>query len=427
MIASLGASGLAIYGGTLVAVAILTWLRPIYGLGALLVLDPFDLTRATGPTTVTLPKAALVGLLLALALRRPPLRALWSAPVRPIAIGAVAILCATALAATQADYPGPALREIAKSAEYLAAFAGAVLAFSADADERFFAYALAAAAALVALPALAQEWTGAPSVLMLHGQVFPRVAGPLEGPNQLAGYFDVAVPALLAIVLRARGRMPLAGAALALCAVTDVLTLSRAGIAAAFVGCCVVVALGAEGERLRRYAFSIAATAALVFVSLGSLGLLARFASFDAPERPTGLGTRRELWNAALALWRAHPWLGVGGGNYELELPRAGVTDAQTHANSLYLQSLAEGGLVLFAAVVGTLWAALTTLLRGAAGSTLALAAFGATLALALHQIFDLLVFFPKVGLLWWLVLGVGAAAITRSGRPVVDAEPSAS
>ncbi len=101
----------------------------------------------------------------------------------------------------------------------------------------------------------------------------------------------------------------------------------------------------------------------------------------------------------------------MGGGNYELELPRAGVTDAQTHANSLYLQSLAEGGLALFAATVGTLVAALLVLGRRAARSPLALAAFGATLALALHQLFDLLVFFPKVGLIWWLVLGLGAAA----------------
>ena len=209
--------------------------------------------------------------------------------------------------------------------------------------------------------------------------------------------------------------MPRLAIALGLCVCADALTLSRAGILAALVACSVVVGFGASGERARKYATYVAGTALLVFVGLGALGLLARFASFDSPERPTGLGTRAELWRAAFELFRTHPLLGVGGGNYELELPRAGVTDAQTHANSLYLQSLAEGGLALFGAVAGTLAAALLALGRRARGSAFALAAFGATLALSLHQIFDLLVFFPKVGLLWWLVLGAGAAAVGKS------------
>jgi O-antigen ligase len=394
----------------LLAAAGLTWMRPIYGFAALILIDPFDVSHAAGLTTLTLPKAALVGFLVALALRRTSARPLWDPAVRPILLGAAAIVAATALAATRADYLAPALRETAKAIEYLAAFAGAAVAYSADPDERFAAYTLAAGASLVALLAVVQEWTGAPSSLYLHGQVFARIAGPLEGPNQLAGYFDVVVPAMLAFMLA--GNMPRMAFALALCVLADVLTLSRAGILAGLVACLAVVGLGgANRPRARRYAVYVAATALLVFIGLGALGLLARFASFDSPVRPTGLGTRAELWRAALALWRSHPLLGVGGGNYELELPRAGVTDAQTHANSLYLQSLAEGGLALFAATVGTLLAALVTLGRRVSRSAFALAAFGATLALALHQIFDLLVFFPKVGLIWWLVLGAGAAA----------------
>jgi O-antigen ligase len=408
-------AGAAAYALLLIASALLTLRRPLYGLALLVVLDPFDWSKAVGPTTLSLPKAALLGFLLALALRRTPLAPLWGVAVRPILLGATAILIATALAASQADYLAPALRETAKAAEYLAAFAGAVVAFAADPDERVAAYAVAAGASLVAVLALGQEWTGAPSALVFGGRTFPRIAGPLEGPNQLAGYFDVALPALLAFLLSGRAaRTPLA-IALGLCICADALTLSRAGILAAPAACCAVVAAGASGARARRYAIAVAAAAALVFVTLSGLGLLARFETFDSPERPTGLGTRAELWHAALALWRAHPWLGVGGGNFELELPRVGVTDAQTHANSLYLQSLAEGGIVLFAATAGTLGAALVSLGRRARRSAPALAAFGATVALALHQIFDLLVFFPKVGLVWWLLLGAGAAAASRA------------
>jgi hypothetical protein len=266
----------------------------MYGLALLVVVDPFDLSRAAGETTLTLPKAALVGFVVGLALRRPSLRPLWGAAVRPILFGALAILAANALAATQADFLSPALRETAKAAEYLVAFCAAAAAFAADPDERLAAYALALGASLVAILALTQEWSGAPSSLLFHGQTFPRIAGPLEGPNQLAGYFDVTVPAILAFMLALR--MPRLSVALVLCVVADVLTLSRAGILAALVASCGVIGLGSTGPRARRYAAYVAATALVVFVGLGSLGLLARFASFDSPERPTGLGTRKELW-----------------------------------------------------------------------------------------------------------------------------------
>ena len=60
---------------------------------------------------------------------------------------------------------------------------------------------------------------------------------------------------------------------------------------------------------------------------------------------PNGLGTRRQLWDAAWRLWLRHPWLGVGAGNFELELGQAGYPELHTHANSGYLQALVEKGI----------------------------------------------------------------------------------
>ncbi len=134
-----------------------------------------------------------------------------------------------------------------------------------------------------------------------------------------------------------------------------------------------------------------------------------------------GVGNRSELWAAALRMWRDRPVFGVGAGNFELELPRYGVFGVRTHANSWYLQSLAEGGIVLLTATVAFVAAISAALggkdllarLRG--GSPWVLAALAATVALALHQVVDLLVFYPKVGGAWWLLVGIAAAA--RSTR----------
>jgi len=131
-----------------------------------------------------------------------------------------------------------------------------------------------------------------------------------------------------------------------------------------------------------------------------------------------GVGNRSELWAAAWRMWRTHPLFGVGAGNFELELPRYGVFGVRTHANSWYLQSFAEGGIVLFTATLALVAASIGAFLRRPIlarlrdGSPWVVAALAASLALALHQVVDYLVFYPKVAAAWWLLLGIGAAAM---------------
>ena len=417
---ALAAAALVPFALVAIAAAALTVWRPAFGLCALIVTVPFDAPEALGPTTLTLPKAVLAGMLCGLAIRRASPRAVLARPIRALVLSALAVFVVTALASSQADYVVPALRETFKALEYLLAFLAAFAAVAADPAERTVALAFAAVTLAVALGALRQEATGAPSALLVAGRVVPRIAGALEGPNQLAGFFDVMLPLAIAFALRLRGGAAwLAASIAALAAATDVLTFSRAGLIAAFVAGAVVVLVATDGVVRRRAFIGIALVAVAAAAALGASGTLSRFVAFDEPVLPTGLGTRRELWHAALVLWRHHPLLGVGGGNYELELPRAGVTDAQTHANSLYLQSLAEGGIALLAANLATLASALRTFGAALGSSPFALGAFGATIALALHQIFDLLIFYPKVGEQWWLLLGTAAAMVAKSKTSV--------
>jgi hypothetical protein len=54
----------------------------------------------------------------------------------------------------------------------------------------------------------------------------------------------------------------------------------------------------------------------------------------------------------------------------------------------------------------------------------LVIGVLGASVALALHQIFDDMVFFPKVGELWWLVLAIGVVEVVNSrddARPLEE------
>ena len=422
-----------VYAACAVAVALLTRRRPALGVAALLVLAPFDLARYVGPTTITTLKAGLLGMLGALAFSHPDLAAFRTFPVRAMLLAFGATLGAIALSALHAEHLGAVVREAFKDAEYLLLFLGAVAAFATDPDDRPFWRMLEAAVALVCLSALAEYVVGAHSGVFVHGQSFPRIAGALEGPNQLAGYLDVALPVLVARALVHRDRA--LTAVIALAAVTDLLTISRAGIVGAVIGLLVVLLVL---RRSRGTVWRFAAAAAVV-VALGA-GLAVRagapagyFTLDQATQAQDHLANRSQLWHAAVALWQRSPLVGVGAGNYELDLPEVGLTGVRTHANSIYLQSLAEGGLLGLAATVALFAVTLVTLARSGVRRPLVVGALGAAVALAAHQVLDDLFFFPKVASAYWLVVGVAVAEVAarrlferRRAEPYVAAPAAA-
>ncbi|MEO6836028.1 MAG: O-antigen ligase family protein [Candidatus Tumulicola sp.] len=408
----------AIFVAVFVAAALLTARRPSYGLGGLILAMPFALAREFLGTTVTLPKVVLVGVLIGLTTYPGCAGRLRDRPM-PLLLGMLGIyLAITALSVVDAAHRGATLRETLKVGEYAALFIAAYLCYRLDADDKAIAGAIAIAAIFVSLSALAQEIIGAPSGLYVGKAIVPRIAGVLEGPNQLAGYFQVAIAALGAWTLTRRST--LLDAALGLATFADVLTFSRAGLfGLVVVGSVLALAGGRTALRALRPAYLGLAA------GLGMVGWWAFYAhtanvlrvSLEASAYAGGVGNRGELWGAAWRMWLHHPLLGVGAGNYELELPQYGVFGVRTHANSWFLQSLAEGGIALFAATVAlivTIVATFARRLRGGGPSPWVLAAFAASTALALHQVADYLVFYPKVGGPWWLLLGIGAAALAR-------------
>lgn len=411
----------ALLVAVVVGAAVLTMRRPSYGLAVLILCAPVAFAHEAFGTTITLSKSALAGVLIGLATYPGALASLRKRPM-PLLLGALAFyFAAAALTTLGAAHRGAAIREALKVVEYAVAFVAAFLCFRLDDDDDAPVAAVAVAAIAVSLSALVQEIVGAPSGLYIGAAVVPRIAGLLEGPNQLSGYCEIAVATLGAWALVRRS--PLVDTALALAVFADVLTFSRAGIAAlALVAAVLFLVGGARAWRaLRPGAIGLAAgAAACVWWAIYAHNPGVLRASLEPSLYAGGVGNRSELWRAAWRMWRAHPLLGVGAGNFELALPVYGVLGVRTHANSWYLQSLAEGGIVLFAATIGLVSALLATFLRGSlarlrGGSPWAVAALGASIALTVHQTVDYLVFYPKVGGAWWLLIGIGAAAIARS------------
>uniref|UniRef100_E6Q742 O-antigen ligase-related domain-containing protein n=1 Tax=mine drainage metagenome TaxID=410659 RepID=E6Q742_9ZZZZ len=427
-IPALGPIWFMLFVAAFIAITLLARKRPLYGLLALIATAPFGFAHAVAHTTVTLPKVALLAVILGLCAHRTLFARLRAREVRAWLLAFSAVAAATLLSITQATYLAPALRESLKALEALAVFAAAVVASDeSEALERLALPVFAAVATLVALLALLEVIIGAPSGLNIGTIVLPRIAGPLDGPNQLAGFLEIAIAVLVAAQL-ARPRRYLAWA-LTAALLAEILTLSRAGIVLS-VGIVALLAF-LRPQHLRATIAPLAGAflLALFFAFVAVLGNIVGGAHvanaltsmrgllrLGHPETGTGgVGTRAELWRAAIALWRQHPWLGIGAGNYHLELGRVGLPGVRTQPNSLYLRALVDGGLPLLAA---TLWLWIGGTVRLARASirsdAWAAAAFAATAALALHGVIDNLQFYPKV-LAWWLLLVAIAGSQRRS------------
>ena len=407
----------AFFAAAFVAGAILTARRPIYGLVALVLAAPLAFAHSFLGTEVTIPKALVLGVLLGCSTYGNAAGRLRRRPV-PLLLGALALLFfAAALSAIDATHRALVVRETLKIAQYAAFFVAAVLCYRLDPDDRPLRAAVAIAAIAVSFSALAQELVGAPSGLFIGSAIVPRIAGLLEGPNQLSGYYEVAIASLGAWALVRRDA--LLDAALVLSVFADILTFSRAG----WFGLAVVATFLIVIGRRRAARALRPALLGLVAGIAGSIGwaIYAHTpdvlrASLEPSLYAGGVGNRDELWRAAWRMFAAHPLLGVGAGNFELALPAYGLLGVRTHANSWYLQALAEGGVLLFIATIGLIGAIVAALVKPLrqlrTSSPWVVAALAATVALALHQTVDYLVFYPKVGDAWWLLIGTAVASL---------------
>ncbi|GAC1627595.1 MAG: hypothetical protein NVS4B5_18970 [Vulcanimicrobiaceae bacterium] len=411
-----------LFAVALACIAVVTWQRPAFGIALLIVTVPFDFERVVGPTTIGLPKVALLGAVAGLLARRASLAPLRTGATRVLAICGIAVALATLLSIAQARYRGETLRETLKALEYVLLFATVAIAARAhgDADRERDAsvvrLAIVGTLAVVSVLALAEEAFGAPSGIWFLDHPIPRIAGPLDGPNQLAGYLGVALCIAAAYALGG-GRARAILATIGLGSAALVLTLSRAGIVTTFAALG-LVAIRSPRRAARGEWLVVVGGIAVGLVVLGLWGLslghssavVAHLATTAESAHPGRVGTRTQLWHAAMTLWRAHPFWGIGAGNYERELGLAGYPELHTHSNSLYLQALVEGGLPLLLATLTLVIASIAVFARGPFTEPLVVGALAASVALAAHQVLDLLVFYPKVGEMWWIALALGAA-----------------
>lgn len=247
-----------------------------------------------------------------------------------------------------------------------------------------------------------------------------RINSLLLGYNSLAGYLNLVIPSSIACAFLAKDRL-LRFLAI-VCSFTGIfallLTQSRGGIVA--LASILVLAVWFLVPRLITRVQIVAAGAFACMLLVESLSVLARFHRvFNNSEA----ASRIFIWAAAVALFAAHPVLGVGYGNYRFMYADyafvSGAIEGRADAHNIYLQLLAETGVVGFASFFVLLWFAVSPALkyvraRNVLPRIVALGILGAITGTLVHGTVDYLFrVCPQFGALFFLILGLGTRTLT--------------
>ncbi len=302
----------------------------------------------------------------------------WSHPVGRTAwrsaAPVLACLALLALAAALSFWPGSLPGTLALStwatlaAAALVVLAGAVAAH-ADGSARHadtfaaFAFGVVVAALLGVLVAVIQVF--APDLAdgdwIASSGIPGRAVGNLRQPNHLSSLLLWGCVAAVALLELQRWRLGVAAAASVLMVLAVVLTASRTGLLSVLL----LALWGLLDRRLSRPARLLLLAAPLVYALCwqgmawwGQLGEH-RFGGSERLAETDISGSRFGIWANTLALIRAHPWFGVGWGEFNIAWSLTPFPQRPTaffdHAHNLPLHLAAELGLPLATLVMALL------------------------------------------------------------------------
>ena len=377
-------------------------------------------------------------------------RRLWRAEPQALALllALVAYLAVIVLSILVAYTRSPVVKETLKWSEVLAVVAATWLFIRTERQALWLAWG-------VIIAGLAEALLGCAQYVLATGLLGPgganiRVYGTFDQPNPFGGYLNLALPLALALALFGRDprmRWVAAGAS-GLLLFALYLSDSRGALLGLVAALIVLGAIGWRYERQALIAIAIGAPLLLIawFTHLIPTSienkLLAQFrvndVSLTAQVNDANYSTIERLahWVAGLRMFRAHPLLGVGAGNYDAAYAQykvPGWDESLTHAHNYYINAAAETGvlgllalLAIFAVALWLAWRATRATdlrrmglaaLAGVDARALAIGAAAVVAALCVHNLTDDL-FVHAMELQFALTLGLLLRLAAPKGQP---------
>ena len=268
------------------------------------------------------------------------------------------------------------------------------------------------------------EWLY-PNLMENLGAWTGRITSVLNYPNSLAGFLDLILPITLGLLLvqTTRNSRLLAGAAMACGAGALVLTASRGGFASFLAELLLAAVFLTRRAASRKWLL-------LAGLAVAFVGVLMFFGFVRSPwiQEDESAAMRLLFWGFASSLFLSSPVVGVGYGNFRALYDIPGIASGIFDVHNLYLQLLAETGLLGFTAFFFMIVHVIRKCLRALKQQTHDLkavvnfAALAAVVSVLLHGFVDFLfIVSPQFTLLFWLVLALVAVADRWKTAPRVS------
>lgn len=286
------------------------------------------------------------------------------------------------------------LREIYKYITYILIFLVSVNL--ADKNKIRIYQVLVLAAAIISILAIYQYFLGFKHILHYmskQGLADPftldyisrkRVFFPFVTPNTLAGYLIIVLP--LTLIIKEKLKWFL----FFILAFSLLLTKSLGAFFSLFaaVGTCLWLKNDFSKKKI------------LLLLSIGvctvSIFALRQLATKEYILPSFSFWQRLSYWRDACEIIKAHPFAGVGIGNFNLQASR--------YAHNSYLQLWAEMGIL---GLLSFLWLVFFVVKRAYKSEHSAILIISISVFL-IHNILDFTFFMPEVSIIWWVILGLG-------------------
>jgi O-antigen ligase len=206
--------------------------------------------------------------------------------------------------------------------------------------------ALIASTVLGIVMGLAQLWSGTTGRLELNS---------VGHVNHTVIYLAIMLGVCASWLFLGR-QFPMAGTISLFVLVAIFVAASRSGVVAALLTLVVLAVCWWPRARFPVVVAGVVLVAAAMLGAVGGAEVFEKQA--EAVQAGRVLNLREEAWKLAASTWRAHPWFGIGMDNFGLasqQLSTAQLRNLMPHAHNLYLNTLAERGIVGAGAVFALL------------------------------------------------------------------------
>ncbi len=231
-----------------------------------------------------------------------------------------------------------------------------------------------------------------------------RAIAIFPDPHMLALFLGMLFPLAVALALKERKKRWIIASCVIFLA--DLLTFSRGGYLGLLAGFIFLLFIFRK-VIVSRYKMALFLTSVAIFLILIIPNPLASrfFSSFNLKEGSNE--GRIAMWEKAVETIKNHPLLGVGIGNFPLEVNPLVNYRVPIYAHNTYLDIASESGILASFAWIGILFSALGAFLKRAKKNVLYLGAALSLIIFATHSLVETGIYSPVVLTLLLLILSL--------------------